>query len=150
MLKIKVKLEVYGVFLDEDKFLQTLALNPSFDGAVTVLKRLLPREYQDYDSVDTESLDEDDMYDMFYMSGEEHESSLVATAKDGAPSSRRISLAKTFRNMESRRLSQTTYSGRTSLTGYLVLGEKYDESAFMDRENIEPPSSEESSILSRL
>ena len=116
-----------------------------------MLKKLLPLEYQDNDSVDTESLDEDDIYDMFYMSGEEHESSLVATSKlDGEPSSRRISLAKTFRNMESRRLSQSTYSGRASLTGYLVLGEKYDESASMDRENIEPPSSDESSILSRL
>lgn len=129
-----------------------MELNPSFDGAITVLKKLMPLEYQDNDSVDTESLDEDDIYDMFYMSGEEHESSLVATSKlDGEPSSRRISLAKTFRNMESRRLSQSTYSGRASLTGYLVLGEKYDESASMDKEeNIEPPSSDESSILSRL
>lgn len=109
-LKIKVKLEVYGIYFDEEKFLQAIALKPSFAGAIAVVQKLLPMEYQDgnyfdeerfrsYSSLrydDDDSLDEDDIYDMFYMSKgeqEQRESVLAVRAVFGTTPEQRISLA---------------------------------------------------------
>ena len=132
-LKIKIKLEVYGILFDEAKFLEAISLNPSLSGALAVVKKLLPREYQDNDMNDdratrhsralhfddTESLDEDDIYDMFYMSREEQEmreSVMAVRAQfDGAPSSDRISLAKSYLKLGSRRLSTMVRSSGHSI-----------------------------------
>ncbi|KAL7476528.1 hypothetical protein ACHAW6_002384, partial [Cyclotella cf. meneghiniana] len=104
-LKIKVKLEVYGIYFDEDKFLQAIALKPTFCGAIAVVKKLLPYEHQQEAETklrssrftDDESLDEDDLYDMFYMTREEQEQrgSVLAVRAifGGGSSSRKISLA---------------------------------------------------------
>jgi hypothetical protein len=110
-LKIKVKLEVYGIYFDEEKFLQAIALRPSFAGAIAVIKKLLPVEYQDEKNIDDttrarscsssrfdddDSLDEDDLYDMFYMTKgeqEQRESVMAVRAVFGAAPARRISLA---------------------------------------------------------
>lgn len=142
-LKIKIKLEIYGILFDEGKFLEAISLNPSFSGALAVVKKLLPLEYQDDDMDDdratrhsralhlddTESLDEDDIYDMFYMSREEQEmreSVLAVRAQfDGASSSRRISLSKSYRKLGSRRLSKMIRSRRTSWSGYSIQDKSY-------------------------
>lgn len=109
-LKIKVKLEVYGIYFDEEKFLQAIALRPSFAGAIAVIKKLLPVEYQNENEMDDtrtrsssssrfdddDSLDEDDLYDMFYMTRDEQgqrESVMAVRAVFGAAPERRISLA---------------------------------------------------------
>ena len=139
-LKIKVKLEVYGIYFDEDKFLRAIALNPSLCGAITVVRKLLPVEYQEdendfnksrmrsscvshYD--DDESLDEDDVFDMFYMSREEQEqreSVLAVRAQFGrAPSGRRISLASLHRTSEYR-LSELVRSRQTSVDDIIFSG----------------------------
>lgn len=139
-LKIKVKLEVYGIYFDEDKFLKAIALNPSLSGAITVVRKLLPMEYQEdedefgksrmrsscashYD--DDESLDEDDIYDMFYMSREEQEqreSVLAVRAQFGrASSSRRISLASTYRT-SGHRLSDLVRSRLASVDDIIFSG----------------------------
>lgn len=109
-LKIKVKLEVYGIYFDEDKFLQAIALKPSFAGAIAVVKKLLPEEYQEHgddsdynrtrsyssSQYDDDSLDEDDIYDMFYVSGGDQgqrESVLAVRAVFGTVPKSRVSLA---------------------------------------------------------
>ena len=71
-LKITVKLEVYGIAFDEDKFLQAVSLNPTLHGVISVVKKLLPNDEQGEPfNQETEELDEDDIYDMFYMSKED-------------------------------------------------------------------------------
>jgi len=111
-LKIRVKLECYGIMFDEEKFLEAIALKPSFSGAISVVKKLLPIEYREGECnndsrrrspslqfQDDGSLDEDDVYDMFYMSREEQKkrgSVLAVRAVFGecdAPRSKRVSLA---------------------------------------------------------
>ncbi|EED94394.1 predicted protein [Thalassiosira pseudonana CCMP1335] len=74
-LKITVKLEVYGIFFDEDKFLMAVALNPTLAGVICTMPEVdengNPCDDQSYKSDDSYFLDEDDMYDMFYMSRDE-------------------------------------------------------------------------------
>jgi hypothetical protein len=135
-LKIKVSLEVYGMLFDEDKFVQAIALNPSLSGALTVVKKLLPIEYQEPNDsndehvrscsssrFDDESLDEDDIYDMFYMSREEQEqrgSVLAVRAQFDKATSRKISLASP--SVEPRRLSALVRSRLVS-SDDVILGE---------------------------
>lgn len=135
-LKIKVSLEVYGILFDEDKFVQAIALNPSLSGALTVVKKLLPIEYQEPNDsndermrscsssrFDDESLDEDDIYDMFYMSREEQEqrgSVLAVRAQFDRATSRKISLASP--SVEPRRLSALVRSRLVS-SDDVILGE---------------------------
>jgi hypothetical protein len=136
-LKIKVKLEVYGIYFDEDKFLQTIALNPTFSGAIQVVKRLLPVEYQScgntYDRLDSqqtslshrsrfteeESLDEDDVYDMFYMSREEQRQRKSVLAVRAEFRAGRVSRATQM--VESGRSGRLFQSGISS-TGEVITG----------------------------
>ena len=59
--KIKAKMEDSGVFFDEDKFLHALAMNSTLLGAISTVRRLLPRDGS------PEQFDKDDTYDMFYL-----------------------------------------------------------------------------------
>ena len=59
--KIKAKMEKSGVFFDEDKFLHALAMNSTLLGAISTVRRLLPRDGS------PEQFDKDDTYDMFYL-----------------------------------------------------------------------------------
>eukprot|EP01082_Thalassiosira_pseudonana_P003675 g2863.t1 g2863 contig12:940887-942046(+) len=78
-LKITVKLEVYGIFFDQDKFLMAVALNPTLAGVICTIRKLMPEVDENGNPCDDQSsksddsyfLDEDDMYDMFYMSRDE-------------------------------------------------------------------------------
>ena len=78
-LKITVKLEVYGIFFDEEKFLMAVALNPTLAGVICTIRKLMPEVDENGNPCDDQSsksddsyfLDGDDMYDMFYMSRDE-------------------------------------------------------------------------------
>ena len=78
-LKITVKLEVYGIFFDEEKFLMAVALNPTLAGVICTIRKLMPEVDENGNPCDDQSsksddsyfLDEDDMFDMFYMSRDE-------------------------------------------------------------------------------
>lgn len=58
--EISEKLEKMNVLFDEDKFIQTIASNPTLVGAVSTVKKLLPDE--DYNS------EKDDAHDIFHLS----------------------------------------------------------------------------------
>ena len=101
-LKISVKLESYGVSFDETKFLQALALNPTYEGVIGTTRKLLPFDKERYDE---EELFEADIYDMFYISTEDGSTIWASTASFASTSSREngISLARTIRRPSYRR-----------------------------------------------
>ncbi|KAL7539393.1 hypothetical protein ACHAXR_009244 [Thalassiosira sp. AJA248-18] len=57
--KIKVKVEYHGIMFEEEKFLHALAMDATFFGAISTVKKMLPggRQPENFDSV----------YDMFYL-----------------------------------------------------------------------------------
>ena len=97
-LKISVKLEAYGVTFDEDKFIHAVALNPTLSGVAGCVRKLLPPVVDgDGHSIDgnvSVLSDKNDIYDMFYMSGDDN-SQGGSTALDARAVSegRRASLA---------------------------------------------------------
>ena len=95
-LKISVKLEAYGVSLNEAKFSQAVALNPTLAGVIGTTRKLLP---SDEKHAHDEELFETDIYDMFYISTEDGSiwastASYTSFASEGANG---ISLARTVR-----------------------------------------------------
>ena len=69
-LKVTVKLEACGVVLDDNKFLQSVALNSTLWGVAGTVRKLLPRDEEKIDDVSAAS-EMDDVYDMLYMAGED-------------------------------------------------------------------------------
>jgi hypothetical protein len=71
--RLAISLEIYGIVFDTEKFHRAVGLSPSICGVLTIVRRLLPDEHGEtrasfYDMDDDEDdIDEDDVYDMFYV-----------------------------------------------------------------------------------
>lgn len=100
-LKISVKLEAYGVSFDETKFLQAVALNPTYEGVIGTTRKLLPLDNEMYDEEEFS-----DMYDMYFIASTEDGSTIWASTASFASFPSRengISLARTVRRPSYRR-----------------------------------------------
>jgi len=108
-LKISVKLEVYGIVFDEEKFLHAVSLKPSLHGIISIVKKLLPRENGEgavEEFVCDEDSDDDDIYDMFYMSSEDQKRrGSVQAVRAEFQCTRRVSLCKNISGISRRKLS---------------------------------------------
>lgn len=103
-LKITVKLEAYGITFDEDKFLQSAAMNPTLWGVASAVRKLLPPLDEEHFDDTSVASDVDDVYDMFYMSSGGQQGLGSRSAAD------RVSLAKRGRQS---RLTREFPPGRT-------------------------------------
>ncbi len=108
-LKITVKLEVYGIVFDEEKFLHAVSLRPSLHGIISVVKKLLPRENEEEtveELVSDEDSDDDDIYDMFYMSSaDQKRRGSVQAVRAEFQCTRRVSLCRNSSGTSQRKLS---------------------------------------------
>ena len=80
------KLEEMDVLFDEDKFIQTLASNPTLVGAISAVKKLLPDD--DYNH------EKDDAHDMFHLSNEDKISQGSVYAARAKLDGKQVSLAQ--------------------------------------------------------
>jgi hypothetical protein len=87
-LKIYVKLEAYGITLDQEKFSQAVTLNPTFFGVIGTIRKLLP-PIEDHTDDATVLSDKDDIFDMFYITLNEKQhkgGSALSSTEDGRSS----------------------------------------------------------------
>ena len=75
---LKLSLDAYGIVFDTDKFYRAIGLSPSLVNVLTIVKRLLPDETDEFSSFysigsdddeysESDEDHEDDAYDMFYI-----------------------------------------------------------------------------------
>jgi hypothetical protein len=67
-LRIRLALQEYGVEFDAEKFLMAIRRDPSVTGVIAIAQKLLAHDGGD------EHNEEDDMFDMFYLAGDENDS----------------------------------------------------------------------------
>ncbi len=98
-LRIRLALQEYGVEFDAEKFIMAIRRDPSITGVITIARKLLTHDGGD------EHDEEDEMFDMFYLPGDE------------SVSGRRSSLfgAPSVRTLGGKQMSELTFDG--SVTG---------------------------------
>eukprot|EP00970_Alexandrium_tamarense_P012917 scaffold3159_cov191-Alexandrium_tamarense.AAC.5 len=100
-LKIRLQLQEYAVEFDSEKFFKVVEANPTVNGVINIVQKLMPKEDREGEEDDeSTSDDEDDIHDMFYIVDDKGDTGELNKESSGL---RRTSLMMT--KNESRRMS---------------------------------------------